>query len=116
MGVRLVLDDFGSGQASFASLSQYPLAMVRFESDFFRRAAGSADTAEVTRAMISMVHTLDLWCHRNGRSRTKRRRRSCAMQAAISCRALLLGPLCRPKRCHCCYLTFSSNSKPFSML
>jgi len=60
MGVRLVLDDFGSGQASFASLSQYPLAMVRFESDFFRRAAGSADTAEVTRAMISMVHTLDL--------------------------------------------------------
>jgi len=60
MGVRLVLDDFGSGQASFASLSQYPLAMVRFESDFFRRAAGSADTAAVTRAMIGMVHTLDL--------------------------------------------------------
>ena len=60
MGVRLVLDDFGSGQASFSNLSQYPLAMVRFESDFSARARRDGDTAAVTRAMISMVHTLDL--------------------------------------------------------
>jgi len=60
MGVRLVLDDFGSGQASFAALSQYPLAMVRFESEFFRRAAGSGDVVAVTHAMVSMVHTLNL--------------------------------------------------------
>ena len=60
MGVRLVLDDLGSGQASLASLSQYPLAMVRLETEFFRHAAGSGDVAAVTRAMVDLVHTLNL--------------------------------------------------------
>jgi diguanylate cyclase (GGDEF)-like protein/PAS domain S-box-containing protein len=60
MGARLVLDDFGSGDMTLASLGQYPLGMVRFESAFLRGLARDGDVASVTRSLISMVHALNL--------------------------------------------------------
>jgi len=60
MGARLVLDDLGSGPAAFSSLGQYPLSMVRMEASFLRGLARDGDLAAVTRAMIHMVHALNL--------------------------------------------------------
>jgi diguanylate cyclase (GGDEF)-like protein/PAS domain S-box-containing protein len=60
MGARLILDDLGNGPASFSSLGQYPLSMVRLEASFLRGLARDADLAAVTRAMIHMVHALNL--------------------------------------------------------
>jgi diguanylate cyclase (GGDEF)-like protein/PAS domain S-box-containing protein len=60
MGARLVLDDFGSGDMTLASLGQYPLGMVRFESAFLRGLARDGDLASVTRSLISVVHALNL--------------------------------------------------------
>jgi diguanylate cyclase (GGDEF)-like protein/PAS domain S-box-containing protein len=60
MGARLVLDDFGSGDMTLSSLSQYPLGMVRFESSFLRGLARDGDLASVTRSLISVVHALNL--------------------------------------------------------
>ena len=60
MGARLVLDDLGSGPAAFSSLGQYPLSMVRLEASFLRGLARDGDLATVTRAMIHMVHALNL--------------------------------------------------------
>jgi EAL domain-containing protein (putative c-di-GMP-specific phosphodiesterase class I) len=60
MGARLVLDDLGMGPAAFANLSQFPLGMVRFESGFFRTLARDGDLATVTRAVIDMVHAINL--------------------------------------------------------
>jgi len=60
MGARLVLDDLGSGPAAFSSLGQYPLSMVRMEACFLRGLARDGDLAAVTRAMIHMVHALNL--------------------------------------------------------
>jgi EAL domain-containing protein (putative c-di-GMP-specific phosphodiesterase class I) len=60
MGVRQVLDDFGSGETTLAGLSQYPLGMVRFDAAFLRGLARDGDVAGVTRSLIAMVHTLNL--------------------------------------------------------
>ena len=60
MGTRLVLDDFGSGDVTLVNLSQYPLGMVRFDSAFLRGLARDGDVASVTRALISVVHALNL--------------------------------------------------------
>jgi len=60
MGARLLLEDLGSGPAAFANLGQYPLSMVRFESGFFRSLARDGDLAAIARAVVSMVHSLNL--------------------------------------------------------
>ena len=46
MGARLILDDLGNGPASFSSLGQYPLSMVRLEASFLRGLARDGDLAD----------------------------------------------------------------------
>jgi diguanylate cyclase (GGDEF)-like protein/PAS domain S-box-containing protein len=60
MGLRLVLDELGSGHSRLANLHQYPLSMVRFELAFLRGLARDGDLAAVTRALINLVHSLHL--------------------------------------------------------
>jgi diguanylate cyclase (GGDEF)-like protein len=60
MGMRMMIDDFGSGATALAGLEQYPLGMVRFESAFLRGLARDGDVAGVTRSLIGLVHALGL--------------------------------------------------------
>jgi EAL domain-containing protein (putative c-di-GMP-specific phosphodiesterase class I) len=60
MGARLLLEDLGSGPAAFANLGQYPLSMVRFDLSFFRSLARDGDQASIARAVVNMVHSLNL--------------------------------------------------------
>jgi diguanylate cyclase (GGDEF)-like protein/PAS domain S-box-containing protein len=60
MGVRLVLDELGNGIAAFPNLGQYPLGMVRLAWGFFRDLAREGDVAPVMRALVGMVHSVDL--------------------------------------------------------
>jgi EAL domain-containing protein (putative c-di-GMP-specific phosphodiesterase class I) len=60
MGMRMMIDDFGSGATALAGLEQYPLGMVRFDSAFLRGLARDGDVAGVTRSLIGLVHALGL--------------------------------------------------------
>jgi diguanylate cyclase (GGDEF)-like protein/PAS domain S-box-containing protein len=60
MGVRIMLDDFGSGATALAALEQYPLGLVRFDAAFLRGLAREGDVAGVTRSLIGLVHALGL--------------------------------------------------------
>ena len=60
MGVRMLLDDFGSGGTALAGLEQYPLGMVRFDAAFLRGLARDGDVHGVTRSLIGLVHALGL--------------------------------------------------------
>jgi diguanylate cyclase (GGDEF)-like protein/PAS domain S-box-containing protein len=60
MGMRMLLDDFGTGTTALASLEQYPLGMVRFALPFLRGLAREGDAAGVTRSLIGLVHALGL--------------------------------------------------------
>jgi diguanylate cyclase (GGDEF)-like protein/PAS domain S-box-containing protein len=60
MGVRLVFDDLGLGTASLAHLAQYPLSMARLPASLMRGLAREGEMASVARALVSLLHELDL--------------------------------------------------------
>ena len=59
-GVRLTLDDFGSGYASLAVLSQLPLQQIKIGQDFVQRMETSAEAAAVVRSSVELGRGLGL--------------------------------------------------------
>ena len=59
-GVRLTVDDFGSGVSSLNSLGRYPLNTVKIESSLTRRMTASAVQASLVEAIIAVAHRLGL--------------------------------------------------------
>ena len=55
-GVGLVLDDFGTGYSSLSYLKRFPVNAVKLDGKFLAENDGS----KVTRAVIDLVHALDL--------------------------------------------------------
>jgi diguanylate cyclase (GGDEF)-like protein len=60
VGVRLVLDDFGSGYSALASLNRFPLAALKLD-QLFTAAIGSAQSeVPITRAVVALGAALGL--------------------------------------------------------
>ncbi len=59
-GVRLVLDDFGSGYSALASLKRFPLAAVKIDKFFVDAIKSPGDEAPVIRAVLGLGRALDL--------------------------------------------------------
>ena len=53
-GVRVALDDFGSGLASFAYLKSLPVDHIKIDGSFVR----NIDSDEVTRVMVAAIHDI----------------------------------------------------------
>lgn len=59
-GVRLALDDFGSGYSSFSKLLHLPLDVLKLDKSFVQPVDTETDARKVVKAMIQLGQTLNL--------------------------------------------------------
>ena len=60
LGVRVSIDDFGSGHSSLASLGQLPLDALKLDRSFVRGIEVRADLGEIVAAVLGMARQLGL--------------------------------------------------------
>jgi diguanylate cyclase (GGDEF)-like protein len=59
-GVRVSVDDFGTGDSAIAYLKRFPLDTLKVDQSFVAGALSDPDDAAITSAMIAMAHRLRL--------------------------------------------------------
>ncbi|MBI2911548.1 MAG: EAL domain-containing protein [Chloroflexi bacterium] len=59
-GVRIAIDDIGSGYGSLAYLKELPVDIVKIDRPFIRDMVADDHTAAIVRAIIDLAHTLGL--------------------------------------------------------
>jgi diguanylate cyclase (GGDEF)-like protein/PAS domain S-box-containing protein len=60
LGVRISIDDFGTGFCSFSYLLQYQVDRLKIDQSFVKKSISDANAAAVVRAIIAMSHGLNI--------------------------------------------------------
>ena len=60
MGIRLAVDDFGTGQTTFHYLKNFPLHTLKIDKSFTRGIGLDEKDAAITRALLAMARRLEL--------------------------------------------------------
>jgi diguanylate cyclase (GGDEF)-like protein len=59
-GVRIAVDDFGSGYASFSHLKELPVDVLKIDKSFVQNLGTSEEDDAIVRSTIDLAHNLDL--------------------------------------------------------
>jgi diguanylate cyclase (GGDEF)-like protein/PAS domain S-box-containing protein len=59
MGISVSIDNFGTGYSSLAHLKQFPIHSVKIDSSFVHGLPADSGDSAITRAIISLAHTLE---------------------------------------------------------
>jgi len=60
LGVRISIDDFGTGFCSFSYLLEYQVDRLKIDQSFVKKAVTDANAAAVVRTIIAMSHGLNI--------------------------------------------------------
>jgi EAL domain-containing protein (putative c-di-GMP-specific phosphodiesterase class I) len=60
LGVRLAVDDFGAGHASFGYLKLFPVDTLKVDRSFVAGLGHSEQDLAIVRAMVGMAHALGM--------------------------------------------------------
>ncbi len=60
MGVRIAVDDFGTGYAGLSYLTRLPVDVVKIDRSFVQRLGSGADATTLVRSIIDLAHSLHL--------------------------------------------------------
>ena len=60
IGLRIAMDDFGTGHSSLAQLKRFPLDSVKIDSSFVQDIPHDANDGVIVKAIIAMGHALKL--------------------------------------------------------
>jgi EAL domain-containing protein (putative c-di-GMP-specific phosphodiesterase class I) len=60
MGVRLAIDNFGTGFSSLSNLRQFPVDTIKIDGSFFRDVSTQPEDRGIAQAIIAMGRTLSL--------------------------------------------------------
>jgi EAL domain-containing protein (putative c-di-GMP-specific phosphodiesterase class I) len=60
MGVRIAIDDFGSGYSSLAQIKRFPIDTLKVDRSFIRQIGSAEPDGSVADAIIAMGKTLSL--------------------------------------------------------
>ncbi len=60
LGIGLVLDDFGTGHSSLASLKDYPVDALKIDASFVNRSTSDSSDAAICEIIVMMAHKMGL--------------------------------------------------------
>jgi EAL domain-containing protein (putative c-di-GMP-specific phosphodiesterase class I) len=60
LGISIAIDDFGTGYSSLAYLTRFPVNKLKIDRSFIGRVCSDAHNAEISRAVITLGHALNM--------------------------------------------------------
>ena len=60
MGLRLLIDDFGTGNSSLSHLKRFPIDALKIDRSFVAHVTSNPDDAAIVSAIVGMAHSLKL--------------------------------------------------------
>jgi EAL domain-containing protein (putative c-di-GMP-specific phosphodiesterase class I) len=78
LGVKLVIDDFGTSYSSLVNLKRYPIDKLKIDKSLIASIPADADSADIVVAVVDLAHALGLEGRRGRGARPRRRKKCCA--------------------------------------